>query len=259
MRHRSIKALYEYWDALRGNRKAPDRMDINPRGIAGLLGDVFLLDSAEADFRFRLAGSRLVSALARPLTNARFDEIWLPESYAAARSILRSVTEDGEPVLVGIRIPEPMPETVAPDHPPMIDRKTTWPLPSWPNLRRVNPAERKQDRDPAFRAGELILLPLAHPARTAHGTGFAANSRLKHSPNGRILGALGLFEQPAMPATSPQSLSISGTRFLHTQARPAAGPGLLAQQEAASIIRRHGHLVLMRGDLTEVEKAPPRN
>jgi len=54
--------LYAYWDALRGARGAPERNDIEPGAIRGVLADTFILVySRERGFPFRGVVSRSIA------------------------------------------------------------------------------------------------------------------------------------------------------------------------------------------------------
>ena len=251
MRHRSIKAIYDYWNAVRGNRAAPARTDIDPRGIAAELGDVFLLDGPATDFRFRLAGSRIIATVGQALTGRRFTDIWLESAGNSARLALASPAQEGEPILIGIRAFEPSQSSLT--RPPLartpLSPVTRNPvanaskslMPRWPNLRIVGGAPREERRGQLIGAGEMILLPLTHQNR----------------PGNRILGALALFEPQAIPAKGPQPLDISGTRILGRAAHPNEGTGLLPSEIAETIITRRGHLVMMRGTGPSKDPAHP--
>ena len=39
MKHPSSRAFFAYWDKKRGTARAPDRADIDPAAVRGLLGD----------------------------------------------------------------------------------------------------------------------------------------------------------------------------------------------------------------------------
>lgn len=230
MRHRSIQALYAYWDTLRGDRPAPARTEIDPSGITRELGDVFLLDGPASDFRFRLAGSRMVATLGRTLTGVRFDEIWLEQAHEHARIALASAADEAEPILIGIRAFD---TSGQPDTPRTSARAEPAPRiqPSWLNFRKVENPARSERRGLLVGAGEMLLLPLRHQNRVG----------------GRILGALALFEPQISPAAQPLPLDISGTRILGRTARPTVGTGLLPADLAETVIGRRGHLVLIRG------------
>lgn len=230
MRHRSIQALYAYWNTLRGNRLAPARTEIDPRGITKALGDVFLLDGSAADFRFRLAGSRMVASLGRALTGTRFDEIWLERAREHARIALASAADEADPILIGVRafdVPDLSDDAPPDEHagpPPRFQLL-------WPNFRKTDGPAMPERRSILVGAGEMLLLPLRHQNRVG----------------GRILGALALFEPPSMSVVRPLPLDISGTRILARAARPSAGTGLLPGYLAETVIGRREHLVLMRG------------
>jgi hypothetical protein len=215
MRHRSTKALYAYWDHLRGEAPAPARTDINPRGIAAVLGDVFLLEGSGADFTFRLAGSRIIAGLGRPLTGQSFNILWRPAMRLAAHSALLAVAEESESILIGFRALTPTPDPQEP--------ATARPLsrPSWPNFRAVDAAADPDRRTAPRNEGELLLLPLRHPRRAGS----------------RVLGALALFEPPLAPPQTPLLLDIASTRILGRAARPRTGTGLVTGEAAPPVVR----------------------
>lgn len=54
------RTLYAYWNDVRGTRLAPQRFEIEPSRIAGILPDTFILERIDnATSRFRLAGTRI--------------------------------------------------------------------------------------------------------------------------------------------------------------------------------------------------------
>jgi hypothetical protein len=63
MIHSEIRALYSYWDRLRGGRPCPERAEVDPRGMAGDARHLFVLeDLGDGNIRFRLAGTALHDA-----------------------------------------------------------------------------------------------------------------------------------------------------------------------------------------------------
>lgn len=226
MRHRSTKALFDYWNRLRGMRAAPSRTEINPREIAQCLGDVFLIEGTLADFRFRLAGSRISEGLGHALTGRPFETIWKPAMRPAALGLLATVTEQVEPILVGIR-------AFGTEAPRGNIGTAAAPLrSSWPNLRNPGTRLGQERRVSPESSGELLLLPLRHHGRDGE----------------RILGALTLFRMPAIPRQTPVELDIASTRVLSRAAVPKTGTRLLDGEAAARIVSRRGHLALIEGD-----------
>ena len=69
--------LYAYWNRLRGARSAPERNDVDPGAIRGVLADTFMLDFDEKrGFPFRIAGSRANAIFLKELRGLSFLELW---------------------------------------------------------------------------------------------------------------------------------------------------------------------------------------
>jgi hypothetical protein len=101
MQKSSTKTLYEYWNALRGSRSAPDRRDIDPTRIRGALANTFILELNERnEFDFRLAGSHLCATYARELKGRSFTRLWHQRDRDAMDTLIRAVTEDHAVALV---------------------------------------------------------------------------------------------------------------------------------------------------------------
>ncbi|PLX34867.1 MAG: PAS domain-containing protein [Hyphomicrobiales bacterium] len=103
MKHRNSKALYEYWNELRGAHVAPKRSELDPQAIAPLLGDIFILERrTSVEYCFRLAGTRLCSAYGRELRHMNLVEMWTGQDRENIETLLYSVTEDGAAAIVGL-------------------------------------------------------------------------------------------------------------------------------------------------------------
>ena len=69
--------LYAYWNRLRGARSAPERNDVDPGAIRGVLADTFVLDfDASCGFPFRIAGSRANALFLKELRGFSFLDLW---------------------------------------------------------------------------------------------------------------------------------------------------------------------------------------
>ena len=69
--------LYAYWNQLRGARSAPERNDVDPGAIRGVLADTFVLDFDDRrGFPFRIAGSRANAIFLKELRGLSFLELW---------------------------------------------------------------------------------------------------------------------------------------------------------------------------------------
>ena len=101
MQKQSTKALYDYWNTLRGSRSAPDRRDLDPTKIRAALANTFILELNDSqEFDFRLAGSHICSAYARELKGRSFTKLWHPRDRDAMATLVRAVTEDHTVALI---------------------------------------------------------------------------------------------------------------------------------------------------------------
>jgi hypothetical protein len=93
MKHRTTRALYDYWHRRRGGRAAPSRAEIEPSDIHALLADTFVLEcDRPRRMPFRLAGTRVCLLFNRELKGTDFYGLWRPrdrEAIAAAMSAMR--------------------------------------------------------------------------------------------------------------------------------------------------------------------------
>lgn len=81
------QSLYSYWNALRGDRPAPKRFEIEPSHIANNLPDTFILERVTpANIRFRLAGSRIVNALGIELRGKNLLDLFGRKDAGAVRA-----------------------------------------------------------------------------------------------------------------------------------------------------------------------------
>jgi hypothetical protein len=76
MKNTSTRAVYEYWDNLRGHRAAPERGDIEPGALRHVLQDTFVLENGPIGPVFRLAGTRLCALFGGELKTRPFVALW---------------------------------------------------------------------------------------------------------------------------------------------------------------------------------------
>lgn len=77
MKHSSSRQLFDYWNHRRGNRPAPERGEIEPGAIRGILGDAFILAyEPGAGHPFRLAGTKVCALFGRELKAEPFAKLW---------------------------------------------------------------------------------------------------------------------------------------------------------------------------------------
>jgi len=102
MKHPSVRELYDYWNAQRGPRAAPERSDIEPGAIRRALADTFILAyDTGAGHSFRIAGTRLCAAFGRELRGSAFIELWDRESRHRMHDLLGVVTRECVGVVAG--------------------------------------------------------------------------------------------------------------------------------------------------------------
>lgn len=131
MRHETTRSVHALWDGLRGHRVAPQRMDITPGLFSEFLPDLFMLDSADTSFSFRLAGSRLTEQFGKSLTGMPFIETFSHADKDLIRYILSTIVEGVNGVVCSLRFA------------------------GWDG----------DEADTQRRFGEMLLLPLCHEGR----------------------------------------------------------------------------------------------
>jgi len=103
MKHSSSRELFAYWDRQRGNRAAPERVDIEPAAIRRVLGDTFILGAdVGIEHRFRLAGTRVCALFGRELKNEPFVTLFEQPHQSSVRELVAIVAEETVGVIAGI-------------------------------------------------------------------------------------------------------------------------------------------------------------
>ena len=108
MKHGVSRDLYNYWNALRAGRTAPERGDIDPAAIRHVLAYTFILEvspgpmSQAREVTFRLSGTRLNALFQRDLKGRPFSEIWLSEGAEFADTVLNAVLDDRVATVAGV-------------------------------------------------------------------------------------------------------------------------------------------------------------
>ena len=103
MKHPANREFFAYWDQRRGDGRAPDRSDIEPNAVRGLLGDIFVLSyDADAGFPFRVAGTRVCALAGCDLKGTSFAALFEPESRREIEEIIPVVAEETLPAIAGV-------------------------------------------------------------------------------------------------------------------------------------------------------------
>jgi hypothetical protein len=103
--HASSRLLFEAFDAMRGERSAPRREDLDLRQLRRLLPYLFIAeqDASSRDFRWRLAGSAVGALMGGEVTGLSFTLGWNEFEANVIRRFLSSVSAAHKPGLLRMR------------------------------------------------------------------------------------------------------------------------------------------------------------
>lgn len=99
----SVRELYRYWKAVRGDRRMPRRRDFDPIAVPRHLPGLLLIDVEPPDesgrpvFRYRVVGGWEIEARGHNPTGRTVDEGFHGASLENARRDYERVTGSGEP------------------------------------------------------------------------------------------------------------------------------------------------------------------
>ena len=103
MKHPSSRAFFNYWNAQRGDARAPERSEIEPGAVRELLGDIFVLSyDNDAGYPFRVAGTRVSALLGRDLRDIGFAALFAADGRREIEDVISYVAEEMLPVIAGI-------------------------------------------------------------------------------------------------------------------------------------------------------------
>lgn len=101
MKYLATRAVFAYWDALRQDRSAPERAEIDPAAISHVLADTFLIEvNARTGHPIRLAGTRLDALFRRELKGAAFTGLWRDADEGA--ELVEIVTAETSGIVAGL-------------------------------------------------------------------------------------------------------------------------------------------------------------
>ena len=103
MKTEPTRKLFAYWNARRGTRLAPERGDIEPGAIRGILGDSFIISyDPAAEHPFRLAGTRVCSLFGRELKGEPFVRLWDEASRGDIAKFTATVADEATAFVAGV-------------------------------------------------------------------------------------------------------------------------------------------------------------
>jgi hypothetical protein len=103
MKHAASRELYAYWEERRGTRPAPERADIEPGAIRGVLSDAFILAlDGNSGYPVRLAGTRVCALFDREIKGESFLNLWAAESRSIVGSLLAILADECTGTVAGV-------------------------------------------------------------------------------------------------------------------------------------------------------------
>jgi hypothetical protein len=95
MKHAASRELYAYWQEKRGTRPAPERTEIEPGAIRGVLADAFILAlDRGSGHPIRLAGTRLCALFGREIKGESFLDLWTSTSRPTIEGLLSILSDE---------------------------------------------------------------------------------------------------------------------------------------------------------------------
>lgn len=107
LRSPSLRLMDTYWGERCGTGIAPDRADIDPLDLPGMLGWIMLVerDADRSDFRYRLVGSRITELFGCDLTGQSVKALPDPDYAGFVENRFWEVVDRGRPVASRYSLP----------------------------------------------------------------------------------------------------------------------------------------------------------
>jgi hypothetical protein len=102
MKHAASRELYAYWQGKRGTRAAPERTEIEPGAIRGVLADAFVLAlDRSAGHPVRLAGTRMCALFGREIKGEPFLDLWASSNRATMEGLMSILFDECTGTIAG--------------------------------------------------------------------------------------------------------------------------------------------------------------
>jgi len=97
------RELHSYWNLLRGARSAPERSQIDPGAIRGVLADTFILEGdARRRYPIRVVGARTNALFLRELRGGAFLDLWQEADQLEIAAMLGVVADEAVAMVAGV-------------------------------------------------------------------------------------------------------------------------------------------------------------
>ena len=103
MKQAASQELFSYWNQVRGSRMEPERAELNPGSIRGVLANTFILEvDPDLLFPMRIAGTRLGTLFTSDVKGHNFMDLWQADAREPIHELLATVLDDRSPALAGV-------------------------------------------------------------------------------------------------------------------------------------------------------------
>jgi hypothetical protein len=112
--HPGSRSLFRYWEALRGERAAPDRAELDLYRIRDLVPSMFIMERhlARQSYKWRLAGTKLCSIWHHELTGKDVFQNWHAFERDLALRLLDGVVGSMQPCVMRFRLQTSLNHTI---------------------------------------------------------------------------------------------------------------------------------------------------
>ena len=101
--HSQSRMLFRFWEAMRGERSAPYRSDLDLKQARKLMPHLFIAEQQADGFRWRLAGTAIGGLFRREVTGGDMLAGWDDAEAQMIRRFLCGVTATHQPALLRMR------------------------------------------------------------------------------------------------------------------------------------------------------------
>ena len=103
MKQAATRELYTYWNDLRQERAAPNRIDLNPAAIRGVLSNTFMVEvDPGRSYPLRIVGSRMTALFRRELNGETFMGLWGRDDRLLMTQMIQTVLDEPIPLVAGV-------------------------------------------------------------------------------------------------------------------------------------------------------------
>lgn len=103
MKQAATRELFRYWNELRQERSAPDRLELDPTAIRGALPSTFMLEvDPPRSYPLRIAGSRIHALFRREVLGETFLGLWHRDDRPSIERLLTTILDETLPAVIGV-------------------------------------------------------------------------------------------------------------------------------------------------------------